>query len=506
MTDTLGTRRVRSATVSADLSPQQPRVRKLARLFLGGAALAAVAAVGLTVSPGSDRVIAAVGNLGAGGEYHPLTPVRLLDTRDPALDVAPAGRKPMTKKDGNSTFDVVIAGRGGLPAYTDSNSDGADDNVLAVAVNITVVAPTQQGYLRAFGTGAPEGDTSVVNFTAGQVVPNAAILRPGADGKLTLRLVAPIADGQADVLIDLFGWFSSSNVTDTGSRVVPVGPGRVFDSREAAFGAKPVAGDSQVKIPIHGANSFNPTVNALVPNDAAVDGVLVNLTAVNRQPASQGTHVSIVPDPVPAGTQPSTSNLNLAKNQIRSVMAIVPVGADGSITLYNRAGATDLVVDIVGYLRPAADPATNAGRVVPLVAPYRALDTREPSHGAAPLGPSMSETWSFADFAADVKIGNDPVGPQLGLLGNLTATGLARQYPTQYTTTFLTAYPPAPGEPPKVSNITVAESETMPNLALLKYGADAADTRCAQASCVTFFNRAGYLHYLLDVSAVILAD
>lgn len=504
MTATPATDGVTSAAVTG--TPQLGRrVRALGRVALTGALLAGAAVVALVASPGSDRVIAAVGDLGAGGEYHPLTPARILDTRDPALDVAPAGRKPMTVKDGTSAFDVVVAGAGGLPAFVDADGDGADDNVLAVAVNITVVAPTQQGYLRAFGKGAPEGDTSVVNFLPNQVVPNAAILRPGAEGKLTIRLVAPLANGEADVLVDLFGWFSSSNVTEAGSRVVPVGPGRVYDSREAAFGAKPIVGGTQVQIPIRGAKSFNPAIDPIVPNDAAVDGVLLNLTAVNAVAGSQGTHVSVLPTAVPAGAQPSTSNLNLATGQVRSVMAIVPVGPDGSIYLYNRAGATELIVDIVGYLRPAADPASNAGRVVPLVAPYRALDTREPAHGAMPLPPAMSETWSFADFAADVKIGSEPVGPQLGLLGNLTATGLARQYPTQFASSFLTAYPPA-ADVPKVSNITINEGQTMPNLALLKYGADASDTRCAQPSCVTFFNRAGYLHYLLDVSAVILAD
>ena len=56
--------------------------------------------------------------------------------------------------------------------------------MLAVAVNITVVSPTEQGYLRVFGKGATEGDSSLVNFQAGQNVPNMAIVRPGADGKI----------------------------------------------------------------------------------------------------------------------------------------------------------------------------------------------------------------------------------------------------------------------------------------------------------------------------------
>lgn len=484
---------------SLPVSAPSRAIRSLAR----GAAvvaltLAAVSAVGF-VTGDDDRTVQAVGEaLGAGGEYHALPPQRVLDTRDPALDYAPLGRKPIHANESGAVFNVPIVGKGGLPAWNDGpDADLDDDDVLAVAVNITVVTPTHEGWLRAFGAGAPEGTSSIVNFKPGQVVPNNAILRPGANGELSIRLVGTGA-GSADVLIDVFGWWSSSNYETNGARLIPVGPGRVYDSREAQFGATPIAGGQTVPIKIRGASSFSPAISPIVPDSANVVGVMINLTGVNVHSASQATHFSVLP--ASPASPPTTSNLNLARGDVRANASIVPV-VDGNIYVHNFAGRSDIIVDVVAYLVNGQDPLTKQGRVVPLVSPFRAFDTREQSHRGMPLGPARAEDWSFKSFVADVKVGTEPLGAQLGLLGNLTATGLTRQYEWAPAATHLTAFPtPASGNDiPTVSNVNVTEGFNVPNLALLKYGA-------GDGPHVRFYNRGGYLHYLLDVSAVILSD
>ena len=195
-----------------------------------------------------------------------------------------------------------------------------------------------------------------------------------------------------------------------------------------------------------------------------------------------------------------TSNVNLRNNQVRSNLAVVPLGADGSITVYNGAGNTHVVLDVMGYFVKKNDD-TRRGRVVPLVAPFRAFDTRLEQHDNAPLPPGMAEDWSFADFAGDVKIDGEAVGSQLGVIGNLTGAELQRQYPTRADATYLTAYPtPAAGsptDPPLISNLGMSEGEVVPNLAFLQYGAD---------TSVRFYNRASNLDYLFDASAIVLAD
>ena len=478
-------------------SPPVSRPRRLlrvaARVGVTVSLVAVATVVGFSTSSDDGRTVEAAAD--GGGEYHALTPTRILDTRDAALDVSPGGRKPF----GDTPFDVPISGRAGLPDFKNVNSDCADDNILAVAVNIVVVSPTKEGYLEAFGKGEnPSSPTSIVNFRAGQVVANTAILRPGCDGELSFRLNP--GSGNADVVIDVFGWFSSSAFGTPGGRLEPSGPGRIFDSRESAFGSKAFGAGESRELVIRGAKTYD-TAAEVVPNSPDVVGVLVNLTGVNANAGSADTFVSLLPA-APAGAV-ETSNLNLKAGQIRSNMAIVPVSADGKIWVYNLAGNAHVIVDVMGYLVKNQDPTSTRGRVIPLVAPFRAFDTREAAFGPAPLPPANAEDWSFDDFVNDVKVGGTPVGPQIGLIGNLTAAGLGRQYSWAPTGSYVTAYPTpdggGAGEPPTISNVGLFDGEVVPNLVLLRYG------NGTEPNQVRFYNRAGWLDYVLDVSAVVLA-
>ena len=488
--------------------------RKLGRAAAVATALAVAVTASVVHTPGGGGIAAAGDPLGAGGEFHSLTPARVLDTRDPDLDVAPLGRKPTDSLSAGKPFAVPVVGVGGLPDFVDDDKDGYDDNVLAVVLNITVIAPTQLGYLRAFPAGAAEGNTSVVNFLANGTVPNTAVIRPGIDGEIALRLVTPQAPGRADVAVDISGWISTSRYAERGARLIPISPIRAFDSDLARFGASTLGARSQTNVPIRGAADASKPSVPVVPDDVNVVGVVVNVTGVNNFGGSVPTYISALPKRVKAGDKPSTSTVNLQRGQVRANLAILPVGTDGSITLFNLAGEIRLVVDVMGYLIDDEPVGTNSGRVVPLVAPFRAFDTRQAEFNAQPLGPSRAEDWSFESFMQDVNIDGEPVGLQLGLLGNLTATGLQRSLDWAPVSSFMTAYPTpngGDGKPPKISNVNIVEGDTVPNLALLRYGRNPAppgeeDGMCEQTHCLRFYNRAGYVDYLLDVYAVVLSD
>lgn len=120
------------------------------------------------------------------GDFHTLPPCRLLDTRQ-AVD------GPSLASDEVRALD--LAGRCGLPA-----------TARALSLNVTAFMPTGNGNLR-FG---PEGEavppSSTVNFQAGIVRANNAILMVSADGGLN---VSPFVagGGTVDLLLDVNGWY-----------------------------------------------------------------------------------------------------------------------------------------------------------------------------------------------------------------------------------------------------------------------------------------------------------
>jgi len=294
-------------------------------------------------------------------------------------------------------------------------------------------------------------------------------------------------------LVDVFGWISTSSATERGDRLFAAGPARLTDTRNNATALRT---DQTLRVPIHGATSYSPTIVGVVP--ASATAVVVNIAAINNLPGSTSTYISATPQPVAPGTTSATANVNVVAGQIKTSMAVVPIGSDGSIYLRNNSGDIHVAVDVLGYFAPRLD-STTVGRVVPLDAPFRALDTREASFGNVPLGNTSAEDWSFNAFAGSVRIGGQPIGTQSALIGNLTGTDLNRIAPTVPAATYMTAYP-AEVARPLVSNVNLAEGEVVPNMSLIRYG-----NAGSGSEAVKVYNHGGSVHYVLDVYAVVLS-
>ena len=124
----------------------------------------------------------------ATGLYGPLSPVRILDTRDGlggySHEVGPG-----------QNISVQAAGVGGVPST----------GVSAVVLNVTVTNPNSGSYLTVYPTGSSLPTASNLNFMPGQTVPNLVVVKVGSNGQLNVYN----AVGSTDVIFDVTGWYSS---------------------------------------------------------------------------------------------------------------------------------------------------------------------------------------------------------------------------------------------------------------------------------------------------------
>ena len=120
------------------------------------------------------------------GDYYTVSPCRLLDTR--------SGAPVSSNTDKVLDVDAVTA-------------CGVSPLATAVAINVTVVQPTTQGYLVAYpGNLAQPPGTSTLNFLGGVTRSNNALLGLSSDGKIKLRPVLA-GGGSTHVIVDVVGFF-----------------------------------------------------------------------------------------------------------------------------------------------------------------------------------------------------------------------------------------------------------------------------------------------------------
>ena len=81
-----------------------------------------------------------------------------------------------------------------------------------------------------------------------------------------------------------------------------------------------------------------------VPATGAV-GAVLNITVTNGTASS---YLTVWPD---GTTRPLASDLNWVAGQTVPNLVVVGLGANGKLDIYNAAGSTDVILDVVGYYR-----------------------------------------------------------------------------------------------------------------------------------------------------------
>ncbi|MBM0275800.1 hypothetical protein [Micromonospora tarensis] len=244
----------------------------------------------------------------SGSAFRSVAPTRVLDTRA-------AGSSAFAPNTGR-TLD--LAGR--IPAAA-----------TAVVLNVTATEPTTSGVLTVHPYGTAVPTASNLNFVAGQTIPN-LVLVPVVNGKVAIQNVS---SGRTHVVADLSGWFGAG-ATDV---FVPFGPRRILDTRGAAGEGWPQGPVSSSGVPVPYFDSLSS--DNTVPKPTAV---VANLTVT--APTKAGV-LTAYPN---GSVQPTASNVNFVAGETASNHAIVGVGADENIVLFNNSsGSTHLIVDQAGY-------------------------------------------------------------------------------------------------------------------------------------------------------------
>jgi hypothetical protein len=190
-----------------------------------------VAAI-LTVT---TSALAQIGSSSSDLVYTPVTPCRILDTRvsqGGTGSIAAAGTKDFVIWGASS-----YAGQGGA-ATNCGITAGA--NTAAVAVNLTVVTPTTAGYITAYPAGTSKPLAATVNFNAGDVRGNFAVVKNAQSGSGTDLSI--FSTSIVDVVGDVVGFYSKPAITAleceslTASALVPAnGTGSAVKACSAGF-------------------------------------------------------------------------------------------------------------------------------------------------------------------------------------------------------------------------------------------------------------------------------
>jgi hypothetical protein len=173
-----------------------------------------------------------------------------------------------------------------------------------------------------------------------------------ASGRFSIFTQSP-----AQLVVDVFGYFTPVSESTSG-RLVTIDPVRVLDTRTGLG-----RGGSHDPIPAQG------TVTEAVPVDAGA--VVMTLTA------DQGLAPGYVQAIATGGATPLRASSNINIDRTGETMAdtvIVPLGADGRVTLFSHSGA-HLVIDVVGYFTGENAPSATTGLFIP-IEPTRIRDSR----------------------------------------------------------------------------------------------------------------------------------
>jgi hypothetical protein len=160
------------------------------------------AAIAVTLGGGAFGVVRATVSSGERASYFPITPTRVLDTRD------------TNKFTNGSTLQLTVEGSVNVVGEAGSRTVVPTD-ATAVAVNLTVTGGRKNGnygYVTAYpctSTADPAPNASSLNFENGVDIANALNITTSANGSICLYVY-----GTADLIVDIAGYYADHDHDD----------------------------------------------------------------------------------------------------------------------------------------------------------------------------------------------------------------------------------------------------------------------------------------------------
>ncbi len=387
---------------------------------------------------------------GVCSEFNAINPVRVLDTRE-------AAGVTRTVDNSGQPLGVGRIGPSGIISVSVTSVPGNGDagvpssGVGAVVLNVTSTGATSPSFVTVWPTGSDRPLASNLNSEPGTDVPNATIAKVGTGGRVSLFNNA----GNVHLIADVVGWYAECG------RYRPIIPTRVLDTRSGVGApAAIVSSGGQLSVTVTGIPGANGSPG--VPVAGQVSAVVLNVTATE---STSPSFVTVWPT---GEDQPLASNINTEPGQDVPNLVIAKVGNQGRVNLFNNAGSTHLVADVLGYF-------TFDSTFVALN-PTRALDTRSGLGATGPVGGQQSRDLRV------LGVGAVPTTGVAAVVINVTATESS-------VPSFVTVWPTGATRP-NASSLNTEPGVDVPNLVIAKVGA---------GGNISLYNNAGTVHLVGDI-------
>ncbi|HTO87969.1 MAG TPA: tail fiber domain-containing protein [Thermoanaerobaculia bacterium] len=218
--------------------------------------------------------------------------------------------------------DFTLTGQCGIPA-----------SAVAVSLNLTVTNTTGAGFIKIFPAGGSIPTVSTLNYVAGQVIANAAVVPLGTGGAITV--IAGVSG--TDFILDANGYYGSTAASNTNVFLGPsAGNSTMSGIRNTAIGHE--------TIPFNTTGNDNTAIGSLALN-ANTTGVLNTavgrVALINNTSGSGNTAVGIG-----AGANLTTggNNIDIGNAGVAAESNTIRIGTSGTQTKFVVAGVRDATV------------------------------------------------------------------------------------------------------------------------------------------------------------------